>query len=177
MTEGVSVGVLGIGLHLAAALMTVIMVAFSVMILTMPWSLICAILTVMFAMFYVGLIYKGYQFTRVPGASLAWFQKPFWNLLLVSARMMNWQAYDSRYKGRGIIDKRGVPVSDTEVPAIDNLSKCQVLDLEGTLVTDRGLRALYGLQNLHCLVLRKTSVTDEGVFRLQQANPKVWIWY
>ena len=177
MTEGVSVGVLGIGMHLMAGFMTLIMIVFSVLILEMPWSLIVALMTVMCAMLYLGMVYKGYQFMRVPGAKLAWFQKPFWNSALVFARMLNWQGYDSRFKGRGIIDKRGVPVSDSEIPAIDNLGRCQVLDLEGTLVTDRGLRPLYGLQNLHCLVLRKTGVTDEGVFRLQQANPKLWIWY
>ena len=177
MSEGVSIGVLGFALHLLALLMTLAGIGLSVVVFSMPMSLITSILTVLMAMLYGGMVFKGYQFGRVPAASLAWFQRPFWNSILHFARMMNWQGYDARYKGRGIIDKRGVPVADAELPAIDNLNRCQVLDLEGTLVTDRGLRALYGLNHLHCLVLRKTDVTHEGVFRLQQANPKVWIWY
>ena len=92
-------------------------------------------------------------------------------------RRVNWQGYDSRNKGRGIINKRGAPIGDQQIAELENLHRCQVLDLEKTLISDAGLRSFYGLQNLHCLVLRKTNVTAEGVFRLQQANPKLWIWY
>ncbi len=129
------------------------------------------------AMLYAGLVYKGHQFLRDPKARLAWFQKPFWNLLLRLARLMNWQGYDQRLRNRKIIRVRERFFRDHEIMELDGIRNCQVLDLQGTGVTDRGLLHLYGLKHLQCVVLKGTSVTHEGVFRLQQSFPRLWIWY
>lgn len=126
---------------------------------------------------YLALVLKGHQLARNPHARLAWYQKPLWNGVLFLARRMNWQAYDERFKGRTIIDRRGEGITDANIPELENLGLCEVLDLERTPITDAGLRHLYGLQNLHCVVLRRTGVTHEGVFRLQQTHPKIWVWY
>ena len=136
-------------------------------------SAVC--LTVGFV-FYISAVLKARQLTKNPKARLNFFQRPFWNLLLVAARMMRWEKYDTQYSGRKIIDLRNAPIVDAKVAYIEDLKKCQVLDLENTLITDDGLGPLYGHKHLHCLVVRRTAVTPEGVFRLQQANPQLWIW-
>lgn len=102
---------------------------------------------------------------------------PFWNLILWSARRMKWEGYDSNIKDRKIVDLRNAPVTDATLPAVDGLSVCHVLDLENSSVSDSGLRQLYTLKTLQCLVVKNTNVTHEGVVRLQQARPKLWIWY
>jgi uncharacterized membrane protein YuzA (DUF378 family) len=129
------------------------------------------------AALYVALVLKGRQLASDPRATLAWFQKPFWNLVLWLARRANWQGYDERFRGRKIIDCRGEGITDSKILQLEDLGQCQVLDLEDTPITDAGLRHLYGLPNLYCVVLRYTQVTDEGVFRLQQSKPRLWIWY
>ncbi len=174
--EGVSIQMIELGLHCMLGILAAIIVVASLLVGGFGGKLAIG-LVIVCAFFYMGFIYKGHQLTKNPRAKLAWFQKPLWNLVLYAARSMKWSAYDSRYKGRVIVDKRNAPIVDEKVPYLEGLGKCQVLDLEGTLITDKGLRHLYGLSNLHCLVLRKTKVTHEGVLRLQQANPRLWIWY
>ena len=121
-------------------------------------------------------IVKTRQLATNPVARLG-FLTPFWNILLVAARAMNWQGYDARFKGRKIVDLRNAPLTDDQLPNVEGLRTCQVLDIENSMVTDRGLRHLYSLTDLRCLVLRKTKVTHDGVIRLQQAHPRIWIWY
>ena len=65
---------------------------------------------------------------------------------------------------------------DVELAEIEELKNCQVLDLEGTRITDRSLQMLYGHKHLQCLVLKRTKTTHDAVFRLQQAQPRLWIW-
>lgn len=131
----------------------------------------------MAVMFYIGIIYKGHQFLRNPNAQLAWFQKPFWNLMLRVSRMMKWEGYDSGLKDRRVIKVRERLFRDHEILDLEGIKTCQVLDLQGTGVTDRGLLDLYGLTHLRCVILKRTKVTHEAVFRLQQSFPRLWIWY
>ena len=176
ISEGVSITLLEWGLHCLLAILFGILVLAGILLGGKTGIAIC-ISVALLALAYLGFVYKGHDLRSNPRAKLAWFQKPFWNAILHFARLMNWQNYDRRLRGRKIIDRRRAPLVDENIPTLEGLAICHVLDLEGTLVTDRSLRCLYGLRYLRCLVLRKTKVTHEGVLRLQQANPKLWIWY
>lgn len=123
--------------------------------------------------FYVAWVYKSYDLMRNPHARLAWFQRPFWNLILWVARQQNWAAAVPRV----VVEKRGVPLTDEDLDKVEDLDNASVLDLEGTLVTDDAFRFFYRMEKLQCLVLRDTGVSHSAVFRLQQAKPKLWIWY
>ncbi len=127
--------------------------------------------------FYALIVIKTKQLARKPAVPVPFYLKPFWNLILILARSMDWQRYDSMLDGRKIIDVRGENFGDRELLALPDLHVCEVLDAESTDVTDHGLAHMHGLKYLRCLVLRRTHVTPEGVFRLQQAIPKCWIWY
>ncbi|MCH2183113.1 MAG: hypothetical protein MK108_14020 [Mariniblastus sp.] len=172
MSEGVSFSMIAtIGSGLLTVAYALLM---ALMLLTGHWVW-AAVLTGLFFL-YCLCVHKAWQLTRSPRARLNFWQRPFWNLLLYSARILNWQKYDKQYAGRKIINLRNAPIVDDKVPYLEDLDKCQVLDLENTLITDKGLLPLYGLTQLQCLVVRRTGVTHEGVFRLQQANPRLWIW-
>jgi len=129
------------------------------------------------AVTYLAFTFKSYQFLMQPGAQLAWFQKPLWNLVLNLARSKNWRDYDASLSNR-VTTKADDPLTgDQDIFDLPNIRHTQVLDLENTLVTDAGLRSLYQLKKLECLVLRNTKVTAEEVYRFQQTFPNVWIWF
>lgn len=133
-------------------------------------------LVMMFLIVYLAFTFKSYQFLMQPGAQLAWFQKPLWNMVLGVARGKNWRDYDSRLSNRVVVTADDPQLGDADVFELPEIRRAQVLDLEGTLLTDAGLKSLYLLKNLECLVLRKTQVTAAEVYRFQQAFPSVWIW-
>ena len=181
LSEGFSIGTLAIGLHCLVGLATVLMLLLSILgiagkgIGVVP-GVILLIMTILCSSFYAGLVYKGYQFLRRPNSHVAWFQLPFWNALLVLARMQNWTGYDSRLKDRHVLRVRDSSFTDFQIAELEGIRKVAVLDLEGTAVTDQGLALLYRLEHLRCLVVRKTNVTPEGIYRLQQTMPQLWIW-
>jgi hypothetical protein len=140
-------------------------------------GILLVMLILMVAGIYAGMAINGHRLATSPYAKLGWFQKPFWYGLLVFARLLKWQAYDSNLKGRQIIDLRNQPVTDHQIPKIDNIASCEVLDLEGTQISDEGLKHLLALKALKCLVVRKTDVTREAVLRLQQSRRRLWIWH
>ena len=125
--------------------------------------------------FYTAWAYKCYSFRHDPQAQLAWFQRPFWDIVLWSCRKNGWK--DGKSKDRVVIDQRQTPLTDQLLDKLPGLKNAQVVDLEGTLVTDEAFRYFYRMDRLQCLVLKETEVSHEAVFRLQQAKPKVWIWY
>ncbi len=182
MNEGVSLRLLEYGAHigiglvamgvLSLAVASIVGIAFGVV----P-GIFMLLITVSVVLLYVGMIYKGKQFRRDPRAHLAWFQKPFWNLILLLARSMNWEKYDNSLADRRIIKVREKMFGDNELTDLEGFKNCQVLDLQGTSVTDRGLLKLYALKHLQCLVLKRTNVSNEAVFRLQQSFPRLWIWH
>ena len=135
-----------------------------------------ALLTVI-AVVYLAFTFKGYQFVMLPGAQLAWFQKPFWNAILSLARGKNWRDYDPKLSNRVVITADSSHLSDADIFDLPEIRRAQVLDLENTLVTDAGLKLLYQLTKLECLVLRNTQVTAAEVYRFQQTFPTVWIWH
>lgn len=181
MSEGVSIKFLEYGAHaglgfiaVGTALLSIISlfgVAFGVVA-----GVIMLLLTLCATLLYIGLIFKGKQFRKDPRARLAWFQKPFWDAVLLLARAMNWQHYDSNLKGRRITKHRGKMFGDAELANVEGLKNCQVLDLQSTRVTDASLQMLYGHKHLQCLILKGTDTTHEAVFRLQQSHPRLWIW-
>ncbi len=177
MTEGMPMRVMEYGAHASAAFVLLFLVLVSIFAIGGVFGGLLVLLLVLLGATYVAFVVKGHQLANNPRATLAWFQKPVWLLVLIMARKMKWQNYDQRFQGRKIIDCRGEGVTDEKILDLEDIEKCEVLDLQNTPVTDNGLRTLYTLQNLHCLVLRKTQVTDEGVFRLQQTLPSLWIWY
>ncbi len=176
MSDQVSFSVVAFFFHAMMLFLTIAAFALS-FVAPSPFGLILGVTSLVVGLTYMGMVFKGYQLASNPEAKLAWFQKPFWYGILLFARRLKWQGYDTRYKGRLILDLRNEPVSDDNVMSIKGLKKCSVLDLEGTKISDETLRELYGQSNLHCLVVRRTFVTHEGVVRLQQANPNLWIWY
>jgi hypothetical protein len=175
--EGVSMRVLAWVFHVLITLFTFSLVVFGLVAISGILGTVFVIFVLLFFALYVALCFKGYQFTRDPHARLAWFQKPFWNAVLMISRMMKWQAYDAKFKDRPIIDMRNKPLTDDKLTRIEGFRAAQVLDLEGTLISDEGLAPILKLKNLYCVVLRNTNVSHEGVTKLQQSIPRLWIWY
>lgn len=173
--DGVSIKALAIGLALLGAIFYLLLAVGAILTLSVGGFVFLFLITVMFIIFVLMML-KAKQIASDPQARLG-VLTPFWIGVLASARRMNWQAYDSKLKDRKIIDLRKAPISDASLSAIEGLEECNVLDLENSTISDQGLRQLYSLNSLQCLVVRKTSVTHEGVVRLQQAKPKLWIWY
>ena len=172
VSEGASFSMIAVVVSSLFAFACLILTLIAVLVGEILWAVILACVLVV----YVLAVFKAWQLTKNPRARLNFWQRPFWNLVLLTARILKWQKYDNRYAGRKIINLRNAPIVDEKVAYLEDLSKCQVLDLENTLITDKGLVPLYGLNQLHCLVIRRTAVTQEGIFRLQQANPRLWIW-
>lgn len=172
VSEGASFSTIAVVASSLFAFACLILTLIAVLVGEILWAVILACVFVV----YVLAVFKAWQLTKNPRARLNFWQRPFWNLVLSVARILNWQKYDNRYAGRKIINLRNAPIVDEKVAYLEDLGNCQVLDLENTLITDKGLVPLYGLNQLHCLVVRRTAVTQEGIFRLQQANPRLWIW-
>lgn len=182
MNEGASIGVIAMAAHVLIGMLLAVLAVLSISMIMgfgpgPGLGTAALIFVAVMAFLYVGNVVKAYQFLRDPKSRLAWFQKPFWLLMLYLARRMGWAGYDSRLKGRKIITVRDRQFGDKDILGLEGLAKCQVIDLEGTLVTDDGLLELYLLKHLQVVVLRKTNVTHEGVQRFQQSFPRIWIWY
>ncbi|MCP4462174.1 MAG: hypothetical protein GY819_05175 [Planctomycetaceae bacterium] len=176
MTDGVGVKVFEVSLHMLLLVAVIALIIVAVILGgTAAIYVILAALTLGFL--YLMTVIQTKRMATVPGARLPFFLRPIWNTILRLARSQNWQKYDSRLKGRLIIDVRGENFGDRELLDLENLNICQVLDAEGTDITDNALAAMHGLKHLRCLVLRKTHVSHEAVFRLQQSLTKCWIWY
>ena len=140
-------------------------------------GLIVLLIVSIAAVVYLAFAFKSYQFLIQPGAQLAWFQKPLWNLVLGLARSKNWRDYDASLSSRVVVTADDPQTGDQDIFDLPDVRRAQVLDFENTLITDAGLRSLYQLKKLECLVLRNTNVTAEEVYRFQQAFPNVWIWF
>ena len=169
-------------MHLAMVLIVLLIGGSSIMGMTTQNLSVSAGLALLFivsvaAVIYLALAFKSYQFLMQPGAQLAWFQKPFWNLVLSLARSKNWRDYDASLSNRVVVKADDPQTGNQDIFDLPDIRRAQVLDLENTLITDAGLRSLYQLKNLECLVLRNTDVTAEEVYRFQQAFPSVWIWF
>ena len=173
LSEGMPIAVLTSLLHFSFVVLTV--GAATLVFVSTSGLVMIALLAILLAaaFFYIATVVKCYQFLRTPHAQLAWFQRPFWNLILWTCRQRQW-ASDNQ---RSIIDKRNVPLTDEDLNKIEDLKGAGVLDLEGTLITDGAFRFFYRMDRLQCLVLRNTNISHENVFRLQQSKPKLWIWY
>lgn len=172
--DGVSLKVIGYIVFAVSCLFGLVMIAFGILSQSILGAVIAAIAA--FYLFFIFSVFlKTKQLATQRNAELG-ILSPFWNLILTFARMQDWQKYDSRLRGRVIIDRRDKPVNDAELAQLGGLKNCQVLDLENSTITDNGLKVLYGLPNLRCLVLKNTDVSDEAVTTLQQQYPRLWIW-
>lgn len=182
ISQGVPVKALEYTLHIGLGILGAILGVLGILGLTgvgigVVGGILLLLLIGAVGLLYAGLIYKGHQFLRSPKARLAWFQKPFWNLLLTLSRSMKWTGYDSQLKGRKIIKVSDPGFTDHNVDELEGLKACEVLDLEGTAVSDATLYKLYELKHLQVLILKRTNVSHDGVFRLQQSVPRLWVWY
>jgi len=182
MNEGVSIKMAEWASHIMLGLLGVLLLIAAGICIAgfgpgIVFGIILLLVISLAATLYVSFVFKGHQFLRDPNAKLAWFQRPFWNFILMLARLQAWEKYDSKLKDRRVIKIRDSSFGDNELFELKGLKACQVLDLEGTQVSDRGLLDLYDLKHLQCVVLKRTNVTHEGVFRLQQSFPRLWIWY
>ena len=180
LRDGMSIQTLATISHgVAIAFFVAIMVLIGLLFMTgssiSAW--ITTALLALFAYFYLVAVYKGYQFLKNPKTKLSWFQRMFWNFILMLARIGKWESYDSKLKNRRVIKVSEKGFIDSEIPRLEGIRNVQVLDLENTEVTDQGVALLYRLEHLQCLVLRRTNVTHDAVVRLQQTFPKLWIWY
>ena len=181
VNEGVSIKFLEMGFNIGLGLLAAGTTLLSILSICgvgfgIVAGIVLLLLTICASLLYISMIIKGRQFTRDPGARLAWYQKPFWYAILAMARAMNWQNYDSKLKDRRITKVRDKMFGDAELAAVEGLKNCEVLDLEGTRVTDATIQMLYGHKHLRCLVLKGTNTTHEAVFRFQQSHPRLWIW-
>lgn len=176
MSDGVGGTVFEVALH-SFLLVVVLALLIMAVVIGGSASIYIILAAVGLGMIYLLVVIQTKRMATVPGTRLPFYMRPFWNMLLRSARMQNWQKYDSRLAGRLIIDMRGEPFSDRDLLDLEKLNVCEVLDAEGTDLTDNSLAAMHGLKHLRCLVIRKTHVTHDAVFRLQQSLPKCWIWY
>lgn len=182
MSEGVSVKFIAVAGNLLVAAMAVILLGISILFLSGLGlgSVVGGVLlffTIVSTLFYLGVVYKSHQFMHKPAAQLAWFQKPFWRLMLFLSRFLKWERYDGALKGRRVITIRDRMFGDNDVMEHKGIKNVQVLDIQGTNLTDHGLLNLYDLKHLQCVVLRGTKVSPEAVFRFQQTFPRLWIWY
>jgi hypothetical protein len=175
VAEGVPPGVLVIVIHclffaFVVAAMLVVCTSTSGLGFVVMFALVLAM-----AFFYSATAWKTVQFRRDPHTRLAWFQRPIWDAILWYCRKNNWP--DAKNQNRVIIDRRQTSLTNQELDKVKNLKSASVLDLEGTMINDKAIRYFYRIDDLQCLVLKETEVSHEAVFRLQQARPKLWIWY
>ncbi len=182
MSEGVSVSFIVLAGNFLVGAMALMLGGISALFLTglglgSGVGGVLLFLTVAATCFYFGVIYKSRQFMHKPVAQLAWFQKPFWRLMLFFARFNKWQRYDQALQGRRVITVRDRMFGDNDLMEHKDIKSVQVLDIQGTNLTDKGLLHLYDLKHLQCVVLRKTNVSPEAVFRFQQTFPRLWIWF
>ena len=175
LSDGVSPSVLAIASHAVVGTVVVALVLLAIG-LGGPGAVAVWIGSALFVGCYVVLFVDTHQLAMKPKKQVPFYLKPIWLGVLMIARMMRWQHYDSKLKGRQITDVRGTTFGDRNLLEIDELNLCQVLDAGGSSLTDNGLAAMHDLKHLRCLVLRGTHVSDEGVFFLQQALPQCWIW-
>lgn len=182
ISEGVSVEFIALAGHLLFGAMAMILSGISILFLSglglgVVAGIVLLSLTIALTCFYAALVFKSCQFLRKPAAQLAWFQKPFWRLLLFVARLMKWERYDNALKGRRVICVRDRMFGDHDIMEHKGIKNAQVLDIQGTNLTDHGLINLYEFKHLQCVVLLGTKVSPEAVFRFQQTFPRLWIWY
>ncbi len=175
VAEGVPPGILAVMLHVLFTVFTLVAL-FVVYTGTNGLMLVAAGAFVLaIAFFYAATVWKTLQFSRDPYTQLAWFQRPFWDGVLWYCRKNNWA--DAKNPSRVVIDRRQSSMTNQELDKVKGLKSASVLDLEGTMITDDAFRFFYRIDDLQCLVLKDTAVSHEAVFRLQQARPKLWIWY
>ncbi len=128
-----------------------------------------------FAGLYAYIIFEFRRIARRQPATLNWWQKAGWNLLLNYFRARRWRPGDSKQVWQ-VLDLRNKRLDDAQITSLADITKYQVIDLEGTQLTDAGLHRLQGLANLQRLVVRNTNVTQKAVFLVQQRLPLAWIW-
>ena len=173
-TEGVSLAVVGYIIFAVCCLFGLTSIAFGILSQSFLGAFIAAA-AAFFLFFVFSVLIKTRQLATQRNAELG-ILSPFWNMLLLLARMQDWQNYDSNLKGRNVIDLRTRPVDDAGLSQLAGLKTCQVLDLENSSISDDGLKLLYGLPHLRCLILKNTNVSDEAVTTFQQQYPRIWIW-
>ena len=138
-------------------------------------GVLLAVAAAFFAVLLWTMFVKTRQLAADPKASLGIFS-PIWNLVLLAARQMKWEHYDSQLQQRKIIDLRHQEVNDETWFMVDGFKQAQVVDLQGCDIGDNGIRHLYGHHHLQCLVIKNTRVTAEAAANLQQSLPRLWIW-
>jgi hypothetical protein len=124
---------------------------------------------------YAHIVFELRRIATRPPATLNWWQRGLWNLVLHYYRQRKWRPINTGQAWR-VLDMRGKPFDDRYITSVPNLTSYHVLDLESTGLTDAGLMRLQGLKGLQRLVVRHTRVTQEAVFALQQRLPQLWIW-
>lgn len=180
LSDGISVATLKVIGHVCVIVPSVLVLFLTLLLFLngyTAWGIVFLTFAMMVLAFYGGIVYKAYQFTSNPRARIAWFQKPFWNFVLLLARIGKWENYDQRLTDRRVIKIKDPEFTDQELPRVSEIRNVQVLDLENTQVSDKGIAILYRLEHLQCVVLKRTHVSQDAIFRLQQTFPKLWIWY
>jgi hypothetical protein len=182
ISDSGSIGLLAYCSHALLTLLTILLIALGVACINgylfnkQIGITIISIIGVVF-LYYSLFAWKVYQFGRKPVTKLTWFQRPMWNFVLHYCRILRWQYYDRRLKGRSIIRVRDKAFHDGRLLALPGIQECNVLDLQKTQITNKGVAMLYELPKLQIVVLRKTKATPEAVYRLQQSFPHLWVWH
>jgi len=100
-----------------------------------------------------------------------------WTLTLSFQRAVGWRVPAWPFPTTKALTLHDSTFTDQDLGDIEDLAKYETLDLEGTQLSNAGLEQLQKMKQLRNLVVRRTNVTVAGVQRLQQALPKVSIWF
>ncbi len=99
---------------------------------------------------------------------LAGFNYLYLNLSYLQLKEESLAAIPHDFEGLALVD---VPIADTGVDYLQNLSKLSRLNLAGTRISDSGLDRLTTLRALRWLNIERTQVTDVGIDRLKAYLP------
>ncbi|MCA9121136.1 MAG: hypothetical protein H6822_17410 [Planctomycetaceae bacterium] len=100
-----------------------------------------------------------------------------WALVLGFQRAVGWRVAAWPFPTTKVLTLHDSTFTDQDLQSVEGLSSYETLDLEGTQLSNAALEQLARMKQLRFVVLRRTNVTLAGVQRLQQALPKVCIWY
>ena len=103
--------------------------------------------------------------------------KFLWTITLTVQRAAGWRVAAWPFPTTKALTLHDPTFTDHELRDVEDLAGYETLDLEGTQLSNAGLEQLAQMKHLRYVVVRRTKVTVAGIQRLQQALPKVCIWF
>ncbi len=100
-----------------------------------------------------------------------------WTIALTVQRAAGWRVAAWPFPTTKALTLHDPTFTDQDLSDVEDLARYETLDLEGTQLSNAGLEQLAQMKHLRYVVVRRTKVTVAGIQRLQQALPKVCIWF